>query len=79
MYNTDKKISDVYNSDIINKQKIVNIAVSQTAQYMAYLTNNKNLYVSHNYGQTFTDTKLRFKIENLNNIHITEDGSKIKL
>lgn len=76
IYNTDKKIADIFNSNL-DQNQFKNIGMNQTGQYIILIDNDNKIKVSHNYGQTFSNSD--FQIENPENynINIDNDGSKI--
>lgn len=74
IYNTDKKISDIYLS--LN-DKTLNIGMSQTGQYIVYIDFYGRIKVSHNYGLTFSDSNVVFIDSYKYNIKFNDNGSVI--
>lgn len=84
IYNTDKKIADIFRTE---KKIFKNIGMNQTGQYIILIENTNppprtsaakyKMYISHNYGQTFDDYEIPIQDPKNYNINIDNNGSKI--
>ena len=77
IYNTDKKIVDIFKT---LDGEFKNIGMNLSGQYIVYIDKDNNLKMSHNYGYTFSKINIDLnEIKDLQklNINIKDDGSII--